>query len=67
MRTVSADWDRLAEGARWVAGRLVFVDILDGRLYEVVDGQTRLLGFSDLVDGAFVGEILDPVPLVLDP
>lgn len=32
-----------------------------------VDGQTRLLGFSDLVDGAFVGEILDPVPLVLDP
>ena len=32
-----------------------------------VDGRTRLLGFSDLVDDAFVGEILDPVPLTLDP
>lgn len=27
------------------------------------DGETRLLGFSDLVDGDFVGEILDPVPI----
>lgn len=32
----------LAEGARWVDGRLVYVDILDGSLYEYVDGPRRL-------------------------
>lgn len=52
MRTVSAGGYRLAEGARWVAGRLVFVDILDGRLYEVVDGRTRLLADLEVPLGA---------------
>ncbi|HEY8302319.1 MAG TPA: SMP-30/gluconolactonase/LRE family protein [Jatrophihabitans sp.] len=52
MKTVSAGGYRLAEGARWVAGRLVFVDILDGRLYEVVDGHTRLLADLDVPLGA---------------
>lgn len=33
----------LAEGPRWVDGRLVFVDILTGRLFEVVAGRPRLL------------------------
>ena len=40
---VSAGRYELAEGARWVDGRLVFVDILAGRLYEVVAGQTRTI------------------------
>ena len=35
-----------------MTGRLVFVDILDGRLYEVVDGQTRLLADLDVLLGA---------------
>lgn len=30
------------------------------------DGQVRLLGFSDRVDGVFVGELLDPVPIRLE-
>lgn len=30
------------------------------------DGHTRLLGFSDMVDGAFVGAILDPVEPTLE-
>lgn len=34
----------LAEGARWIGGRLVYVDILDGALYELgPDGPNRLL------------------------
>ncbi len=31
-----------------------------------IDGKQRLLGFSDMVDGEFVGEILDPVDIVLE-
>ncbi|HMR13104.1 MAG TPA: glycoside hydrolase family 68 protein [Arachnia sp.] len=31
-----------------------------------IDGRSRLLGFSDTVDGGFVGEILDPVDIRLD-
>ncbi|RMB60198.1 glycoside hydrolase family protein [Tessaracoccus antarcticus] len=30
------------------------------------DGEQRLLGFSDEVDGEFVGELLDPVDIVLE-
>jgi sugar lactone lactonase YvrE len=43
---------QLAEGARWVDGRLVFVDITAGRLYELTDGGPRLLVDLDVPLGA---------------
>lgn len=43
----------LAEGARWVDGRLVFVDILAGSLYEVSpSGEDHLLARLDVPLGA---------------
>lgn len=50
--TVSAGGYRLAEGGRWVDNRLVFVDILGSRLYEIVAGRTRLLAELDVHLGA---------------
>lgn len=43
---------QLAEGARWVDGRLVFVDILAGRLYELMPDGPRLLLELDVPLGA---------------
>jgi sugar lactone lactonase YvrE len=42
----------LAEGARWVDGRLVFVDILTGRLLELHDREPRQLAALDVPLGA---------------
>lgn len=36
------------------------------RVITDVDGVERLLGFSDMVDGTFVGEIMDPVEIDFD-
>jgi hypothetical protein len=36
------------------------------RLVQGHDGDWWLLGFRDIEDGAFVGEISDPIPVVLD-
>ena len=58
MSAVTALTDRpleLGEGARWVDGRLVFVDILSGALYEhpgVVPGEAVLLAEVDVPLGA---------------
>src|SRR6478672_10502362 len=43
---------QLAEGARWVDGRLVFVDIMAGRLYELTDDGPRVLLELDVPLGA---------------
>ncbi len=51
----------------WDLGRARRVDhdsLYAARVIEDIDGVPKLLGFSDLVEGAFVGEILDPVPIV---
>ncbi|MFT3886866.1 MAG: glycoside hydrolase family 68 protein [Arachnia sp.] len=53
-------WD--ATTARRVAHDSVYA----ARVVEDVDGAYRVLGFNNEVDGAFVGEILDPVDLVLE-
>ena len=53
-RTVGDEAYRLGEGARWVGGRLVFVDILDGRLLELPGPQSapRELARLDVPLGA---------------
>ncbi|HEY3630497.1 MAG TPA: SMP-30/gluconolactonase/LRE family protein [Jatrophihabitantaceae bacterium] len=44
MRIVAAGGYALAEGARWIDGRLVYVDILDGSLYSLDEtGPNRLV------------------------
>jgi beta-fructofuranosidase len=43
-------------GGRFFAGRIV-----------TFSGEHRLLGWVDQVDGRFVGELSDPMPVVLDP
>ena len=52
MQVISGNGYRLAEGARWVDGRLVFVDILGKRLYEYREGTTRALAELDVHLGA---------------
>lgn len=38
-----------------------------GRLVQGRDGRWNLLGFRDMVDGQFVGELCDPIPVTADP
>jgi sugar lactone lactonase YvrE len=52
VQVISGNGYRLAEGARWVDGRLVFVDILGKRLYEYRDGTTSTLAELDVHLGA---------------
>jgi beta-fructofuranosidase len=37
------------------------------RLVTDIDGTTALIGFTDRVDGAFVGELTDPIPVGYTP
>lgn len=48
------------------ARRIDHASLYAARVVTDVDGTPALLGFSDLVDGEFVGEILDPVPIVFE-
>lgn len=41
-------------------------DIYAGRLVQGPDGKWNILGFIDKVDGVFVGEICDPLPVTAD-
>lgn len=38
-----------------------------GRVVQGRDGRWNLIGFRDIVDGHFVGEISDPIPVTADP
>ena len=42
-------------------------DIYAGRIIQGNDGKWNFMGFIDVVDGVFVGEICDPVPITADP
>ena len=48
------------------ARRVSHDSLYAARVIRDADGVFRILGFSDTVDGEFVGEILDPVELVFD-
>lgn len=49
------------------ARRVSHDSLYAARVITDLDGTAKLLGFSDCVAGEFVGEILDPVPVVLEP
>ena len=46
-----------------------FVDeiVYAGRLIQGPDGKWNLIGFINEVDGRFVGELSDPIPVTADP
>ncbi len=48
------------------ARRVDHESLYAARIITDIDGQQRLLGFSDIVHGEFVGEILDPVDIILE-
>lgn len=48
------------------ARRVDHASLYAARVITDIDGEPKLLGFSDLVDGAFVGELLDPVPITFE-
>lgn len=51
------------EHARPFTGQLVYA----GRLVQGPDGRWNLLGFINEVEGKFVGELSDPIPVTADP
>lgn len=48
------------------ARRVDHASLYAARLITDLDGEPKLLGFSDMVDEAFVGELLDPVPVTFE-
>lgn len=48
------------------ARRIAHDSLYAARMIMDTDGQPKMLGFSDTVEGNFVGEILNPIPVIFD-
>lgn len=63
--TIGSERLQLGEGARWVDGRLVCVDILAGRLLQLSSGHANPLPAAGVPERTLVGDRVEPLTFPL--